>query len=214
MSEFRISDSQIADILTKREALINELNSGPGRERQVALAKELSALEEAAKTAERLAGARQELADLESLAASDDKDLRAMAQDDLARVHKELPELEHAFMLLLLPRDEVDERGVILELRAGTGGDEAALFAGDLPRSSAGSSKSCRQANPILVGTRKSSRKFPARAFTHALSSKPAHTACNAFRKPKAADVFTLPPRRSPCFQRRRRSMSKSMNRT
>ena len=132
MSEFRISDSQIADILTKREALINELNSGPGRERQVALAKELSALEEAAKAAERLAGARQELADLESLAASDDKDLRAMAQDDLARVHKELPELEHAFMLLLLPRDEVDERGVILELRAGTGGDEAALFAGDL----------------------------------------------------------------------------------
>ncbi|MBI5496486.1 MAG: peptide chain release factor 1 [Deltaproteobacteria bacterium] len=70
----------------------------------------------------------------DALTRDSDADLRAMARDDLARLDAALPELEQSLRLLLLPRDPNDDRNVILEIRAGTGGDEAALFAGDLVR--------------------------------------------------------------------------------
>ena len=64
----------------------------------------------------------------------DDKDaeLRAMAKEEVARLEPEITALEEQLKVLLLPRDENDDKDVILEIRAGTGGDEAALFAGDL----------------------------------------------------------------------------------
>jgi len=134
MTEIHISDETIADILARRAALIEEINTGPTRDRQVALSKELSGLEEAASTAERLRETRAEIASLEELVRGEDKDIRAMAEEDLVRARERLPGLENAFKVLLLPKDEADERGVILEVRAGTGGEEAALFAGDLFR--------------------------------------------------------------------------------
>ena len=60
--------------------------------------------------------------------------MRALAAGELRALDKRLPELEHQVRLMLLPKDEADERNAILELRAGTGGDEAALFAADLFR--------------------------------------------------------------------------------
>jgi peptide chain release factor 1 len=114
--------------------LIDEINAAPPREKQIALSKELRALEEAAETADRLRATRQEIAELEALRENEDPEIRAMAEDDLARARERLPGLEEAFKILLLPKDEADERGIILEVRAGTGGDEAALFAGDLFR--------------------------------------------------------------------------------
>jgi peptide chain release factor 1 len=134
MTELRISDTQIADILARRAALIDEINSAPPREKQIALSKELRALEEAAATADSLRQTRAEIAELEALRKNEDPEIRAMAEEDLARARERLPTLEEAFKILLLPKDEADERGVILEVRAGTGGDEAALFAGDLFR--------------------------------------------------------------------------------
>jgi peptide chain release factor 1 len=134
MSEIRISDSQIADILARRAMLIDELNAGPARERQVALSKELSAMEEAAATAEQLQEMRKEVAELQELSSNEDPAIRVMAEEDLAKARQKLPMLEDEFKVLLLPKDEADERGVILEVRAGTGGEEAALFAGDLFR--------------------------------------------------------------------------------
>ncbi len=72
---------------------------------------------------------REDLADLLA-----DPDMREMAQADKERVDTQLPLLEQQLRLLLLPKDPYEGRNILLEIRAGTGGDEAALFAGDLFR--------------------------------------------------------------------------------
>ena len=61
-----------------------------------------------------------------------DPEMRALAAEELNRLRAVLPDLEHQVQLTLIPKDEADERSAILEIRPGTGGDEAALFAGDL----------------------------------------------------------------------------------
>ncbi|MCA0376614.1 MAG: peptide chain release factor 1 [Gemmatimonadetes bacterium] len=84
--------------------------------------------------ADRLRRAEQELADARELAAGDDADFAAEARAEIARLEAELPQLEAALLPLLIPRDPLDDRPAIVEIRAGTGGDEAGLFAGDLLR--------------------------------------------------------------------------------
>ena len=76
--------------------------------------------------------AERELKDAEVMAA--DPDMKAMAEEEAAALKKRLPELERAVKRMLLPKDAADEKNAILEIRAGTGGDEAALFAADLFR--------------------------------------------------------------------------------
>ncbi len=71
---------------------------------------------------------------LEAEAMRDDPDLREFAEEEIAAVKARLPELEVELQKLLLPKDPNDDKSVILEIRAGTGGDESALFAGDLFR--------------------------------------------------------------------------------
>jgi peptide chain release factor 1 len=63
-----------------------------------------------------------------------DPEMRALAEDELPRLKAQLPEVEDRLRIALLPRDAADERSAILEIRPGTGGEEAALFAGDLLR--------------------------------------------------------------------------------
>src|SRR5205823_10606298 len=76
--------------------------------------------------------AEQELKDTEALAA--DPDMKSIAEEEAATLKKRLPELEQAVKKMLLPKDAADEKNAILEIRAGTGGEEAALFAADLLR--------------------------------------------------------------------------------
>src|SRR4029079_13494717 len=76
-----------------------------------------------------LRGAR-EMADL----AADDDDMRQMAEDEILDIESRLPEAEEDLKVLLLPKDPNDEKNVILEIRAGTGGDEATLFAAEMLR--------------------------------------------------------------------------------
>lgn len=78
--------------------------------------------------------ARQQLDDNRELAASEDADLAQMAQDEIPTLEKRVAELEFAVQLALLPPDEADDRDAIIEIRAGTGGSEAAIFAADLYR--------------------------------------------------------------------------------
>ncbi|HCK80026.1 MAG TPA: peptide chain release factor 1 [Candidatus Competibacter sp.] len=73
-----------------------------------------------------------ELASARDMTNDSDPDLRALAQDELLDVEARRAEQERALQLLMLPRDPHDAGNVFLEIRAGTGGDEAALFAGDL----------------------------------------------------------------------------------
>jgi peptide chain release factor 1 len=75
-----------------------------------------------------------DLASARDMAGDSDPDLRALAQDELLDAEARRAEQERALQLLLLPRDPRDAGNVFLEIRAGTGGDEAAMFAGDLFR--------------------------------------------------------------------------------
>ncbi|MBQ9190579.1 MAG: peptide chain release factor 1 [Bacteroidaceae bacterium] len=70
----------------------------------------------------------------EMLASEDDAEMREMAREELATAQDRLPKLEEEIKLLLIPADPEDDKNVIMEIRGGTGGDEAALFAGDLFR--------------------------------------------------------------------------------
>ncbi len=100
----------------------------------VRLGKEHAELRPVAEAAEALAAARRERDDLQAMVDGDDPDLAAMADDDLRTLDARIPELERELALLLAPRDADENASAILEVRAGTGGDEAALFAGDLFR--------------------------------------------------------------------------------
>ena len=68
------------------------------------------------------------------LAQDPDPEMKAMAEEEIAQLEEELPRLEEELKVLLLPTDPLDEKNIILEIRAGTGGEEAALFAADLFR--------------------------------------------------------------------------------
>ncbi len=75
-----------------------------------------------------------EMQDAEDLLEAGDEELRKLAEAELEELKKERPEMEKELTLMLIPKDKRDERNVILEIRAGTGGDEAALFGADLFR--------------------------------------------------------------------------------
>ncbi|WP_339849549.1 peptide chain release factor 1 [uncultured Nisaea sp.] len=94
------------------------------------LSKELSELAPIAQKVVELNDMRRELSEARELL--EDPDMADMAGEEIQRLEKALPALEHEVQILLLPKDEADEKNAILEVRAGTGGDEAALFASDL----------------------------------------------------------------------------------
>ena len=100
----------------------------------VKLAKEHAEMKPVAEAVEALERLRTELADLEAMAEGDDPEMAAMARDEFHELKEKLPEVERSVALLLAPKDEAENASAILEVRAGTGGDEAALFAGDLFR--------------------------------------------------------------------------------
>src|SRR5689334_7563369 len=100
----------------------------------VRLSKEHAELKPVVDAVEALEKARSEAPELEEMAASDDADMAAMAREELEALKERLPTLERDVALLLAPKDRDENASAILEVRAGTGGDEAALFAGDLFR--------------------------------------------------------------------------------
>ncbi len=100
----------------------------------VKLGKEYAELKPVADAVESLARARADVAEAQELAESGDVELAAMAREELVELNERLPEMERGVALLLAPKDKDENASAILEIRAGTGGDEAALFAGDLFR--------------------------------------------------------------------------------
>jgi len=76
----------------------------------------------------------QDLEDNREMVNDSDPDIQEMAKAEIAEIEAQLPELEERLKVLLLPKDPMDEKNILLEIRAGTGGDEAALFAADLYR--------------------------------------------------------------------------------
>ena len=100
----------------------------------VRLSKEHAELRPVVEAVSALDRARGEVAELDAMAGADDADMAGLAREELAALNGRLPELERAVALLLAPKDKDESASAILEVRAGTGGDEAALFAGDLFR--------------------------------------------------------------------------------
>lgn len=98
------------------------------------LSKEYSQLEEVVKAFQQYQEAVQNLQNAEEMLKDDDPDMREMAQEELKDAKATIESLEIELQKLLLPRDPNDEKNTFLEIRAGTGGDEAAIFAGDLFR--------------------------------------------------------------------------------
>ncbi|WP_338242396.1 peptide chain release factor 1 [Aurantiacibacter hainanensis] len=98
----------------------------------VQASRDYAELEPVAKIAAEVSAMREEIAGLNDMLS--DPEMRAMAEEELASLKKQLPEAERKLALAMLPRDAADQRPAMLEIRAGTGGDEAALFAGDLYR--------------------------------------------------------------------------------
>src|SRR5690606_20344907 len=91
-------------------------------------------LEPVARVAAEVVSMRTELGSLQTTLDDPDPDMRTLAEEEIARIKAELPEAERRLALAMLPRDAADSRPAMLEIRAGTGGDEAALFAADLYR--------------------------------------------------------------------------------
>ena len=99
-----------------------------------ALSKEYSQLEEVTKCFQAYKQAQDDLAAAEEMANEDDAEMREMAQEEIKEAKAEIERLEDELQVLLIPKDPNDERNCFLEIRAGAGGDEAGIFAGDLFR--------------------------------------------------------------------------------
>ncbi|MEP7452058.1 peptide chain release factor 1 [Phyllobacterium sp. SB3] len=125
------------DQLLKRFSMMEtQMASNPDSETYVKLASEYSELEPVVFKIRDFLAARSEAADLQAMLddASTDRDMRELAEVELPEIEERIEVLEQDIQVLLLPKDVADERNAILEIRAGTGGSEAALFGGDLFR--------------------------------------------------------------------------------
>ncbi len=131
----RISPERIAQIEARRDELSAMMATGDlPSDRFVAVSKEYAELEPVAAAAGEVRRLRAEAVSLAAMTREADAELRAMAAEELRANEAALAQADHRLALALLPRDAADERAAMLEIRAGTGGDEAGLFAGDLLR--------------------------------------------------------------------------------
>ncbi len=125
------------DQVVKRfDMLEAQMAAGPAPDAYVKMAAEYSDIQELVARIRALRAAEREQVDLEAMLGDKgtDAEMRALAEADLPAVKTRIEALQQEIQILLLPKDAADERNAILEIRAGTGGDEAALFAGDLYR--------------------------------------------------------------------------------
>lgn len=129
-----IPQERLDAILDRVEKVQAEMNNSCPPERFVSLSKEFAEIDPVARVIRSYRDLCSEISDLEGLIEGDDAEMRALAETELPSLLERLPELEEELQIMLLPRDEADRLDVILEVRAGTGGDEAALFAGNLFR--------------------------------------------------------------------------------
>jgi peptide chain release factor 1 len=131
-------DQKLDGMLGRYRELSDQVSShpSPGSAEYTGMLKEYSDLTPMVERITELREAQSEAGDLAELIADQETDaeMRALAETEFRALKEGIPRLERQVMVLLLPKDEADARNAILELRAGTGGDEAALFAAELFR--------------------------------------------------------------------------------
>ena len=130
----RLPQARLDQVLDRFREIEARMGAATDGAEIVRLSKEHAELKPVADAVTAVARAREELPELEEMAKAPDAEMAALAQDELAALNERLPGLERDVALLLAPKDKDENASAILEVRAGTGGDEAALFAGDLFR--------------------------------------------------------------------------------
>ncbi len=124
------------DTIVSRHEELRELLVSPNvpADEFVAMSKELSSLDDIVVAVKEYKTANQSMKDAEAMMndASLDSEMRDLAREEYYELKEQIPALERQIQILLIPKDEADEKNAILEVRAGTGGDEAALFAANL----------------------------------------------------------------------------------
>ena len=215
------NSEKITLMLERFVALEQEMASGADGETYVRLSKEYAELEPVVKIAKELRAALEEQSSLnEIVEAGEDAELAEMASLELDDLSEKLDKLEHQLKVKLLPKDAADDRNVILEVRAGTGGDEAALFAGDLFRmyqryaANKGWKVEIMSASEAGVGGYKEiTANISGTGPMPCSSLNPVCTGCSACPKPRRKGVFTRLPPRWRCCRRLKRLISRSKKR-
>ncbi|MDI1280527.1 MAG: peptide chain release factor 1 [Brevundimonas sp.] len=128
----RLPQARLDQVLDRFHQVEARMGAASDGQEIVRLSKEHAELKPVADAVMAVARARAEVADLQAMAS--DPEMAAMAAEELEALNETLPGLEREVALLLAPRDADENASAVLEVRAGTGGDEAALFAGDLFR--------------------------------------------------------------------------------
>ena len=129
-----LSLTRLQQVIDRFEEVEARMGATSDSKEIITLSKEHSELRPIVEKARELMAARRGLEEALALAGSGDADMAALAQMEVDDLKERLPTLEQDMQILLLPKDVDDKANVVLEVRAGTGGDEAALFAGDLFR--------------------------------------------------------------------------------
>lgn len=127
-----LPSDKLARIVQRFEYLEAQLNDGPAADQIAGISREYSQLRPVVDQIRLWHQLQTDLEEAQAMLA--DPEMRDLAEEELSRLRGELPGLEHDLQIALLPRDAADARPAIIEIRPGTGGDEAALFAGDLLR--------------------------------------------------------------------------------
>ncbi len=125
---------QVSERMQEVTMLMAEPDAANNSQHFQALSREYGQLEPVVNVYQQWQQANADLDTAKEMLDSNDADMQAMAKDEIELNQNKLEALEHQLQVLLLPKDPNDERNVYLEVRAGTGGDEAAIFAGDLFR--------------------------------------------------------------------------------
>lgn len=129
-----ISPSRLQQVIDRFEQVEARMGAATETAEIISLSKEHAELKPVVDKARELMSARRELSEAEALVSSGDPDMVELARSEVEDLKDRLPALEQEVQVLLLPKDVDDKADIVMELRAGTGGDEAALFAGDLFR--------------------------------------------------------------------------------
>jgi peptide chain release factor 1 len=131
-----LPEAKLDALMQRLKTVEADLAVGPDRESYVKLSREFSELQPIVESIRSYRAARQEIADLDAMLndPATDPDMRALAETEKPALAEKRDALAQQIRLGLIPKDAMDERNVILEIRGGTGGDEASLFAGDLFR--------------------------------------------------------------------------------
>ena len=125
-----IPDNKLSQVVDRFDQITARMSATSDTDEIVQLGKDYAELRPIAEGVRKLMDVRAEMADLEAML--DDPEMGPMAKEEIQALKDSLPALEKEVSLLLLPKDKDDNASIVLEIRAGTGGDEAAIFAGDL----------------------------------------------------------------------------------